>query len=341
MMSGKDFVADKALASWMAAFMFAALAPTVVVAGLDRSIKIAPYVFGVALAHAVLLGLPLFLIGRAKALVNLASCLGGGFLVGASPIGVLTWPEWGRHYHSNASIDGVPTIVDGVPTAAGWLNYAEGLLQFGAYGALGGFTLWLVLKWLGAPAPTTDPLNGGARPLSAPISKHRQTVAAAVSVMLAIGIFAIPSITKDRSCHNMFRDGDRTSIGPEENIELQLDEYRWPELRKLLADFGAAHNLSIRDSSETRPGVVEILGVSLCNDSGINILAVKQHWEPRGLESIPPSPEGVNISIYELRPGSGWEQVAKDLVSSMSEKWPGKVRAAEGRPGDSTLLEHP
>src|SRR5581483_6658270 len=100
--------------------------------------------------------------------------------------------------------------------------------------------------------------EGGARssPLSPPIGGQ---ALAAVGVMLAAGIFAIPSITKDRTCHNMFRDGNRTSIAPQETIELQLVEYRWPELRKLLADFRAAHNLSVRDSSETRPGVVDIL----------------------------------------------------------------------------------
>ena len=45
-----------------------------------------------ALGHAVLLGLPLFLVFRLKWWVNVMSCVALGFAVGAVPAGVLTWP---------------------------------------------------------------------------------------------------------------------------------------------------------------------------------------------------------------------------------------------------------
>ena len=61
-----------------------------------------------ALGHAVLLGLPLFLVFRLKGWVNVMSCVALGFAVGAVPAGVLTWPMEHPELHTSASVDGVP-----------------------------------------------------------------------------------------------------------------------------------------------------------------------------------------------------------------------------------------
>ncbi len=74
---------------------------------------------------------------------------------------------------------------------------------------------------------------------------------AAVGLLLAGAVAAIPSITRDRTCHKMFRDG-RTSIGPQASLDLQIAIDDWPKLTKMFEQFGNEHQLSFRDAGENR-----------------------------------------------------------------------------------------
>jgi hypothetical protein len=134
------------------AFLFAALAPALMMAALWHTTKIAPMIFAitfaVALGHAFLLGLPLFLVFRSKGWINI-SCVVFGFAVGVAPAGVLTWPMHHLEVHTSASVDGVSTIINGVITVAGWVSYIKPLIYFGSLGALGGFAFWVALSWSG------------------------------------------------------------------------------------------------------------------------------------------------------------------------------------------------
>ena len=135
------------------AFLFAGLAPALVMAALWYTAKIArtafAFTFAIALSHAVLLGQPLFLVFRSKGWINVMTCVVFGFAVGAVPAGVLTWPMQHPELHTNASVDGVPAIINGAITAAGWVSYGKPLIYFGSFGALGGFAFWFALIWSG------------------------------------------------------------------------------------------------------------------------------------------------------------------------------------------------
>ncbi len=121
------------------AFLFAGLVPALVMATLWHTAEIAPlafvFTFAIALAHAVLFGLPIFLAFRSKGWINIMTCVVLGFAVGAVPDGALTC--------------GVPTIIDGVITAAGWVSYVKPVIYCGLFGALGGFAFWVALIWSG------------------------------------------------------------------------------------------------------------------------------------------------------------------------------------------------
>ena len=136
------------------AFLFAGLAPALVMAALWHTAKIAPFTFAIALGHAVLLGLPLFLVFRSKGWINVMTCVVFGFAVGAVPDGVLTWPMHHAESYMSASVDGVPTIVNGVIAAAGSVGYVKPVIYCGMLGALGGLAFWVALICSGA---TTEP----------------------------------------------------------------------------------------------------------------------------------------------------------------------------------------
>ena len=318
------------LTSCGAAFILAALAPAVAAAGLEKSIKLMPLTFLVAFAHAVGLGLPLFLIFRKKRLVNFISCGGIGFIVGALPIGVLSWPLAYWRAPGQASINGVPTVVDGLPTAAGWLYYVQTLAYFGLFGALAGLIFWTVLKLSGELATREPSADYGSEQTSYRSGSARPSMLlGAAAVLLTSIVLAIPTITKDRSCHNMFRDG-RQSVIPRVSIDLNIDVQDWPKLTEVLKEFASGHALSFRNSSRTEPGVFRVLALSLCNERGTNIGAHQQEWASAQWKSSPLARLGVSLGVYELQRDSGWEQLARDLIAKLESVWQGKVGFKDG-----------
>jgi hypothetical protein len=136
------------------AFLFAGLAPALVMAALWHTAEVVPLVFiftfAIALAHAVLLGLPLFLVFRRRGWINITTCVVFGFAVGAVPDGIMTWPIQHAALYASESVDGVPTIINGVITAAEWVSYVKPVIYCGSYGALGGLAFWVVLIWSGS-----------------------------------------------------------------------------------------------------------------------------------------------------------------------------------------------
>jgi hypothetical protein len=151
----------------IAALIVAALVPALP-AALSGSFGIMLIAFFIALAHAVLLGLPLFLLLQLEGRVNQASSVGLGFAIGAFPMAFFTFPA---RYGTSSSVNGIPHVVNGVPTLAGWLSYLEFVLLFGGLGALGGLAFWLTVKSSSVVAKVATPADGGngsLRPGNAP-----------------------------------------------------------------------------------------------------------------------------------------------------------------------------
>jgi hypothetical protein len=131
------------------ALLFAALAPALVMAALWHTAEVAPiafvFTFVIALGHAVLLGLPLFLVFRSKGWINVMTCVVLGFAVGAVPDGVMTWPTHHLELHTSAFVDSVRTIINGIITSAGLVDYVKPVIYCGLLGALGGLAFWVAL----------------------------------------------------------------------------------------------------------------------------------------------------------------------------------------------------
>ena len=131
------------------AVLCAGLAPALVMAALWHTAEVAPvafvFTFVIALAHAVLLGLPLFLVLQSKGWVNVVTYVVFGFAVGAAPDGVLTWPMQHAAYTTSASIEGMSTIIDRVFTAVESVSYIKPVIYCGSLGALGGLAFWVAL----------------------------------------------------------------------------------------------------------------------------------------------------------------------------------------------------
>jgi hypothetical protein len=297
-------------ASLFAAFL--AIIPFSLGASLDQFSGLLLLAFGIALGHAVVLGLPLFLALRQKGWVNAFSSIAGGFLVGATGGILLTLPRFNRGYSS--SVNNVPHIIDGVPTAAGWLSYFGTLAFLGVLGALAGLAFWCILKWSGSAR-----LTGEASQVAAYQKSKVGAAFAAAAVLATIAVFVFPAATTDRTCHNKFRDM-RTIGGALARIDLSITNDDWPRLIRLFREFGEGEKLSFRNSGRDEFGAPRVLALSMCNELGANIEAGQETWAA-----------GIGISIYQLREGAGSAKYVRDLAAKLELLWPGSVRFRDGR----------
>jgi len=303
------------------AVLLAAQIPAVIFAVGGGQWIILTYAFAIALAHAVLLGLPLFLFLNWLGWANALSAVLAGFVIGSIPIGILFWRLSNNDTGSSSWSGQTPTMIDGVVTVNGWIEYAEILAQFGGFGAIGGLAFWLVLKMARPRAGNGRGISSGANlPNHATNFLHKS--GAAIVFVSAVGIASIPAITKDRSCHNMFLDG-RQSKSPVLMIDLQIFDSEWPELLETLGEFAKKHNLSFRDTDETSPGVVPHHQLSLCNDSGVNIEFFQQAF--RTVEG-----NGQIVLFYQVHENADWQDLARRLVEDLNRRWPNKLWIKKG-----------
>lgn len=308
--------------TWIAAVLLGALVPALIVAGLSLSAMVLPMAFATTLGHSIILGLPVALLYRAKRWTRLSTVIAGAFLIGAIPVGLFAWPI-SPSSRTTASVDGVATVIDGIPTLAGWLSYFKLLGMFGGLGAVGGLVFWLTLRWSGA-------LMINDSNSSKPVLRQQRIGfwLASVAITASAAIFALPSLTADRSCHNMFRDG-RRSVSSKVNIDLDITMGEWSRLARVLEEFGTSRGMSFRNSSESRPGVVEILGLTACIEEGVAISVHEQLWNSQ-TQTVLRGDRGVAISFYDLRDGASWQPLAKELVAALDSEWLGKVRFRNG-----------
>ncbi|MBT8399765.1 MAG: hypothetical protein KJO98_04755 [Rhodothermia bacterium] len=303
----------------LAALLVAAMVPALLFGAFTASIELVTLAFVIALGHAIVLGAPVVAILWRKGWINVLAAVPSGFAIGAAGIAIFTWPV--QTPGTSASTGGIQTIVDGTPTLAGWTQYLYAVATFGALGAAGGVMFWLWLRMAGAlPAAAADTpvLN---------VSKQGSVLFPLAIVVFAIGILSLPTVTKDRSCHNVLRDG-RSHIRSQVNIDLDIEEEDWPALQEIFDSFSSVHELSFRDASEVRPDVVRTLYLSVCNE-GVTISTAEQRWASQGYRAFMEG-RGVGIGVYETQEDSAWRHVAQQLVSRLEQSWPDKVRYRDG-----------
>jgi hypothetical protein len=282
----------------------------------SESLRAGGFIFLVILAHALLLGLPLFLFLRSRIRVGLIVCLAAGFLVGAVPLPLLgLLATSGGNY--SAWTGGTPIVVNGIPTLAGLLQHAQIAGLFGAFGLAAAFTFWAILRWSGGSA-----LEPFANRASREIPRPRQWLVALAAILLTCGVVILPGVVIDRSCHNLFLDG-RSSVSPQIFSYIELNAEDWPKLKQIFSDFGSAHSLELRTDQNVRDGKLLWRDLNLCNEMGVNIDALDQPWL---IEVKSPTPRGVKLAVYEMKPYSGWGPLARDLVGKIAAGWPEKIK---------------
>jgi len=278
-----------------AALIVAAATIPVLMGLATQSLELVRSTFLVAAAHAAL-ALPLVLMFRHYNRLNPATTVCSGFLIGIVPISIWIWPLG---------------FGDGAP--ARLLSYAQAILPFGVFGAMSGAAFWAVLK--------------GVR--SADVSRHWVGLGAGA---LAVALVVLPILSKDRSCHNPFRDG-RNHIRPVLNIDLNLEESNWEAVHAFYQHFSENNRLDFKGTIDRSSNHVSLLSLSMCREPGLHVQTNEQEWHDS--ESAFMADRGVSISIFQTSESADWRQLARPLVEELNREFPKLVRY---RNGDGELV---
>lgn len=281
----------------------------------SEGLVLAELTYVVALAHALVLGLPGFFLLRSKGRVGIVSCGCAGFLIGAGPFGALGFLS--MLGMQNASSGGKQTVVNHVPTLAGWIEYASAVGFAGLLGLVGGVTFGGVIRWCGVRSQAANRDQGVPRTLP-----WRSPIVCSLAILLTGAVFGLPHFVRDTSCHNLFRDG-RTSIGPQLGADMNLTTDDWTRLRQIFIEFGRANGLAFRGDEQIRDGRLMWRTLGLCNEAGVTIVVTDKPW----LTDIhsPLANRGMELDIFELKQGSNWQPLAHDLLDKLEVRWSGRL----------------
>ena len=111
------------------AFVVAIVTPAALFAVVTEWIMVIPALY-VTAAHALVLGIPLFLLVKYKGWLNLPVAMGAGMVIGFVPIAVVTCPLW----------------LDSSPTAFEWRSYFSSACLFSALGGIAALAFWCHLR---------------------------------------------------------------------------------------------------------------------------------------------------------------------------------------------------
>jgi len=276
--------------------------------------------FIVAFVHSCIFGIPAFLWVRCHDRVTLFRCVGWGFVIGALPLGLLSFI--GQFGLESASTGNIPTVIHHVPTLFGLWELAKLICLLGVLGSIGGAGFWVGL-WATGVLPSINRTSGRS-----PLLVFRTIAGLSLSLAAASAVmYFIPAAAVDRSCHNMFRDG-RREISPVINMNLDVPQSEWRDVREFFLDFSADHKLSFQDGEDVSGvGLPDSLMLDLCSDQGTNISVTKYHQVTDTSDPFP----GVPISIFLFHENSGWKSVAGDFIAAIERLWPGKLKFQDGQ----------
>jgi hypothetical protein len=105
----------------------------------------------IAVPFVVIVGIPSLIILRHFNRLSWRSLGAVGFIAAALPIAIYSWSDY-PGYSSGGNWYGAPAdfVINGRKTPFGWLQYAQGILEFGLHGLIGALVFYLVWhRWSG------------------------------------------------------------------------------------------------------------------------------------------------------------------------------------------------
>ncbi len=108
-------------------------------------------------------------------------------------------------------------------------------------------------------------------------------------------------------------------ISPIFRIDVKATNDDWAELTGLLHGFAESHEWSFWEQSETRPGVVKTLYLTLCAPNRPRIEIGEQRWASQNWAPLPG--RGVTLYFYGDVAETEWHPLATEIVAMLEKRW--------------------
>lgn len=263
---------------------------------------------------ALAIGGPLYLLLRFSRKTRLWHFILFSFFA----FGFLTFASTALSYQqlTFAASGGIDRVLDGELTIAGWVRCVHVGTVVGIYAAVGGITVWTFAHW--------HVFNR--------VREHLAVALPVLMVFVAANVLAFQAIDwsgyepPDLGCHSAGSGGPMRRP----SIYLQISEAEWPELRAIFERVATDFGLSYRDTSETRPGVVNLLYLSMCRDNGLQVTVNEQRWVRPPEVDVPGSDQGVYVFVRAADDNQEWRTVTEELLEGFDRLWGEDVRFRDG-----------
>jgi hypothetical protein len=107
-------------------------------------------------------------------------------------------------------------------------------------------------------------------------------------------------------------------------VTVEAGESDWPELARIISDYGRSHGLKFFDTSTSIPDYVQTLGLSVCSSDGLFINVDKRiHSDP----SMNRDGKRITAEFRTYRSGFEWKRLAREFEATFRQNWSGPVQA--------------
>lgn len=272
----------------LAGFVIASGAAACAYALLEREARLFPLAFPFVLVSALILGLaPYLMIRAARKDTWVVACL-VGFVVGSAPMAIMAALAAASH-----------------PSALSILFDADnlrGIAFFGLLGAGSALLFWFIV-----------PSANQTRELPSPRPSRRAALLSVAAMGVVAAFFIVPEATRDRSCHNLFRDGRTSSFSAVGGFDLMVDIDQWHDVEREMVALRDSGDWSFYGKVRTDDGF-PWLQFSLCREPGTNIVV-------NGL----PEQRRISFSVFQPQGGTDWEPAFRTLYERVRARWPNNI----------------
>lgn len=244
----------------------------------------------VALAHILIIGLPVFLVLSKRYQPTLFRAIIVGFLVGFLPAATLLSLA---PVADEASIAGVVTAINGERTLSGWFSAPGAAATLGGSGILGSAAFYYVFS-------------------KASYAWRNPVVIGLAALFLILGVQQSVMLS---SCHyRWLLEGEEQS--PKMTFQLDIEGKDLVTLDKILREFAKDQKWSARvDINPSFPGQTWFQ-YDVCTGDGVII----------GGDFVFGR---VYVSVYQWRGQLDWKQPYRDLYQRLEKAWPGKIEFSD------------
>ncbi len=127
------------------------------------------------------------------------------------------------------------------------------------------------------------------------------------------------------ACYGRRENAAKNWVCSDDRLVLTVEgrESDWPELSRVVSEFGHAHELQVFDTSANIPNSVRTLEINACSSKGLFLLMDKRIYPD---ESTNRGGNRITAHLRTYDKNFDWKPLAEEFVAAFRRSWRGEVQ---------------